>query len=146
MANVWREDDRGYPIGRVHPEAIPAVDAAPVRSCHPARGAEDGRSPAGAKGGVRPDGALVVEFERKSGAGCETPVSGVADLPANEDELVQCGIGRGSFEKFEDLNTLARLGHNRLAAHHGSLGARPAISATTTRGERKSDERREGDE
>jgi hypothetical protein len=45
------------------------------------------------------------------------------------------GIGRGSFEKFLNPNTLARLGHNRLAAHHASLGTSPAIVATTTGGD-----------
>jgi hypothetical protein len=81
--------------------------------------------------GIRPDGPLVVEFERESGAGHGPALSGVADLPAQQNELPQCGIGRGFFEKFEDLNTLAGLGHDRLAAYRSSLGASPATAVAS---------------
>jgi hypothetical protein len=43
-------------------------------------------------------------------------------------------IGRGFFEKFQGLNTLARLGLDGLAAHRGSLGAGPAIAVVATTG------------
>jgi hypothetical protein len=132
MANVWRVDDSGYPIGGVYPEGIPAVDAASVWGRLPARGAEDGRTPGVPKEGIRLDGPLAVEFESESRAGNGPFASGVADLSAQQNELAQGGIGRGLFEKFQDLNALARLGLDRLAAHHGSLGTSPAIAVTAT--------------